>query len=298
MSCAPETKICSNPDCPKEQPLSIEQFSIRSESGKLRDQCKDCVSIRRQQHYQNNKEDLKFKQKNFYEENKEEILERAVIWRDDNREILRSRQRIYYKENKEEIRRKDKIYRDKNREIINLKQKQYRKENKEHLNSLQKTWREKNKDKLDSQRKIWVENNKEDLRLKQNKWQKEKRQNDVAFKLRHDISISVNKAIKKEGGKKRGSAWSFLPFTPQELKEHIERLFESWMTWDNKGIYNSKTWDDNDPTTWTWQLDHIRPQSFFRFTTMDCQEFKECWALSNLRPYSAKQNLLDGARRF
>jgi hypothetical protein len=27
------------------------------------------------------------------------------------------------------------------------------------------------------------------------------------------------------------------------------------------------------------------------------EEFKKCWALSNLRPLSAKQNILDGNRR-
>lgn len=30
---------------------------------------------------------------------------------------------------------------------------------------------------------------------------------------------------------------------------------------------------------------------------MNEENFKKCWALSNLRPYSAKQNLLDGANR-
>lgn len=29
---------------------------------------------------------------------------------------------------------------------------------------------------------------------------------------------------------------------------------------------------------------------------MEDEEFKKCWALSNLRPYSAKQNIIDGAR--
>lgn len=30
---------------------------------------------------------------------------------------------------------------------------------------------------------------------------------------------------------------------------------------------------------------------------MDCQEFRNCWALSNLRPLSSKQNISDGNRR-
>lgn len=29
---------------------------------------------------------------------------------------------------------------------------------------------------------------------------------------------------------------------------------------------------------------------------MEDDNFKRCWALENLRPYSAKQNIIDGAR--
>ena len=89
----------------------------------------------------------------------------------------------------------------------------------------------------------------------------------------------------------------YLPYTMDDLKRHLEAQFEPWMNWDNHGRYDPKTWDDNDPTTWTWQIDHKKPHSEFDYTTMDCQEFRDCWALSNLRPYSAKQNNIDGGSR-
>jgi len=63
------------------------------------------------------------------------------------------------------------------------------------------------------------------------------------------------------------------------------------------GKYNSKAWNNNDPTTWVWNIDHIVPHSIFKYISMDSIEFQKCWALSNLRPYSAKQNILDGNRR-
>lgn len=69
------------------------------------------------------------------------------------------------------------------------------------------------------------------------------------------------------------------------------------MTWNNWGMYRSKTWDDNDPVTWTWQIDHIIPCSDLPYLSMEDENFKKCWALENLRPYSAKQNLFDGIRR-
>ena len=58
-----------------------------------------------------------------------------------------------------------------------------------------------------------------------------------------------------------------------------------------------QNWDDNDISTWTWQLDHIIPQSKLSYTSMEDDNFKKCWDLSNLRPYSAKKNILDGDRR-
>jgi hypothetical protein len=58
-----------------------------------------------------------------------------------------------------------------------------------------------------------------------------------------------------------------------------------------------KTWNDNDLTTWTWQIDHVIPHSKFNYISMEDREFQDCWVLNNLRPYSAKQNILDGNRR-
>jgi hypothetical protein len=72
------------------------------------------------------------------------------------------------------------------------------------------------------------------------------------------------------------------------------------MTWENRGKYNKKTWNDNDPSTWTWQLDHIIPQSDLPYAEMSHNadsNFQKCWALSNLRPLSSKQNVIDGVRR-
>lgn len=46
-----------------------------------------------------------------------------------------------------------------------------------------------------------------------------------------------------------------------------------------------------------WQLDHIIPHSEFKYISVENEVFKKCWALENLRPYSAKQNLLDGVNK-
>ena len=69
------------------------------------------------------------------------------------------------------------------------------------------------------------------------------------------------------------------------------------MNWDNWGRFISKKWNDHDKLTWTWQLDHIIPQSDLPYTSMEDDNFKKCWSLDNLRPLSAKQNYLDGINR-
>ena len=97
--------------------------------------------------------------------------------------------------------------------------------------------------------------------------------------------------------KNNESCIKHLTYSINELVLHLEKQFEPWMNWKNRGKYDPKIWDDNDSSTWRWNVDHIIPRSTFKYTSMDCDEFKKCWALNNLRPLSAKQNILDGARR-
>ncbi len=121
---------------------------------------------------------------------------------------------------------------------------------------------------------------------------------DPVYKLRTKISQIIWVRLKNNNSSKHGeSILKYLPYTIQELKDHLESLFEPWMNWDNHGKYN-KNWDDNDPLTWKWNVDHIIPQSDLPYISMEDENFKKCWALSNLRPLSAKQNILDGTGRI
>jgi hypothetical protein len=124
-----------------------------------------------------------------------------------------------------------------------------------------------------------------------------KRKNDISFNLRSQVSKNIARILKAQNSSKMGnSVLEFLPYSMRELKEHLEKQFEPWMNWLNWGPYNSD-WDDNDSSTWTWQIDHIVPQSKLLYTSMLDDNFQKCWSLKNLRPLSSKQNLLDGNRR-
>lgn len=125
-----------------------------------------------------------------------------------------------------------------------------------------------------------------------------RRKNNLILKLRSNISSSIRKLLKNSNLNKSGvSILNILDYSLIDFKAHLEKQFESWMTWDNWGTYKINEWNDNDSSTWRWHIDHIIPQSSFNFSSIEDENFKKCWSLENLRPLSAKQNVLDGNRR-
>lgn len=183
---------------------------------------------------------------------------------------------------------KIKLWRQNNKEQCRKYEKKYRDNHVEQEKSRGSNYKKKNKDKISNYNKVYRSQHRE-IRRQQ---EKERRQNDISFRLRKIISRSVQKAITKDC-----SITKYLPYSFQELKLHLEKQFESWMNWNNHGVYNPKTWKDNDSATWTWNIDHIMPQSNLLYTSMKDDNFNKCWALENLRPYSAKQNIIDGASK-
>lgn len=66
-----------------------------------------------------------------------------------------------------------------------------------------------------------------------------------------------------------------------DLMCHLEEKFEDGMSWSNFG---------------EWHIDHIRPLASFNFTGTECREFKAAWALSNLQPLWALENMRKGSK--
>jgi hypothetical protein len=98
--------------------------------------------------------------------------------------------------------------------------------------------------------------------------------------------------IKHNGGyKRKKSIMNYLPYTIDELRGHLEHLFESWMTWDN---YGGKS---DDPRQ-TWHIDHIVPHSNFAYSSLDDPLLQECWKLSNLRPIDKIENFKKGSKNM
>lgn len=70
-------------------------------------------------------------------------------------------------------------------------------------------------------------------------------------------------------------------YTLADLRAHLEARFVDGMSWENIGA---------------WHVDHRRPLASFDISGPDCPEFKAAWALSNLQPLWARDNLIKGAK--
>jgi len=97
------------------------------------------------------------------------------------------------------------------------------------------------------------------------------------------VSSRIRGGIRKVliGKAKDSRTFDYLNYNKYELASHIESQFVEGMSWDNIS---------------EWHIDHIRPVSSFTFKSMDDPEFKACWALDNLQPLWAFDNLSKGAK--
>lgn len=93
--------------------------------------------------------------------------------------------------------------------------------------------------------------------------------------LNRRMSTGIRKSLKD--GSKAGCHWeSLVDYKIVQLKKHLEKLFKLGMTWENYG---------------QWHIDHKIPKSVFNYEKPEHFDFKRCWALSNLQPMWAKENI-------
>lgn len=257
---------------------------------KGRNICKICFCSNTKAYQDNNKEKISKHKKKYnkiyYESNKDRLNEVHKNYRSNNKEKISEHNKIIYIENRCTLLSNVKVYRSdsKNKEKISEYQKQYDIDNKEKIS--------------ERKRKYYLENKRQILN-NHYLYNKNRRKIDSSYSLRMNISRAIRAQLKKNSSSKNNkSCLDNLEYSIKELKEHLEKKFEPWMTWNNYGNYKIKFWNDNDQSTWKWNIDHIISQSCLPYTSMQDENFKKCWTLSNLRPLSAKQNLLDGVRNI
>ena len=184
----------------------------------------------------------------------------------------------YYKDNREKELKQNVKWMETHKKSYNIYHKQYRKQyyldNKEYLIEWQKQYYKDNKEICKEQVKQWHKKNPEKVREYYRKWQRQYSKNNPRYRLYHSTTEQIRQALK---GRKAGRCWEILiGYTLNDLIKHLEKQFNNEMTWYNYGSY--------------WHIDHIKPKSLFHYATAENDEFKKCWALSNLQPLEASKN--------
>ena len=83
-------------------------------------------------------------------------------------------------------------------------------------------------------------------------------------------------------GSKNGRKWcGLVGYTVDEFMNHLEAQFTPAMNWNNYGS--------------VWVIDHIIPKSFFKYDSVDSEDFRSCWALTNIQPLLYEDNARKGA---
>ena len=149
------------------------------------------------------------------------------------------------------------VWRENNADQVKQQHQHYREAHREQRREYNRQWREKN-------RHYWRD------------YQNERLRTDTSYRLRNYIGAAIRKAIRKN----RKSAFNILGYTVDELRQHLESLFQPGMSWENYGT--------------AWHIDHITPKSWFKIEGpdgVDEYELKLCWSLDNLQPMWGDENL-------
>lgn len=113
-------------------------------------------------------------------------------------------------------------------------------------------------------------------------WTRRRLITDIHFKLKRRISNAVwCKLVRNRKQKKDNEISKCLPYSINDLKKHLESLFLPGMNWNNYG---------------EWHIDHVIPDSFFKYLSTEDKEFLESWKLTNLQPMWAVDNLRKGRK--
>lgn len=123
----------------------------------------------------------------------------------------------------------------------------------------------------------WRARNQESCRLKAQDYKKNKREQDIHFKISENMRNRVRLALKN--GKKCGKTMDLVGCSIEQLKNYLESLFQENMSWDNYGL---------------WHIDHIKP--CISFDLINPEEQRRCFHYTNLQPLWAEENLKKGGR--
>jgi len=195
----------------------------------------------------------------FRKNEKERLKNYSLSEKEKNRKIKwdknnKSYRKKYYELNKYVLLIKNKIRYNKNIDLIKVKRKNYRDKNKLKISESKNKYRNKNV-------------------IKINYYFKNRRDNDINFRISTNLRTRINRAIKNN--QKKGKTLNILGCTIDDFKRHIESNFTEGMNWENYG---------------KWHIDHIIPCDCFDLSKEEAQMF--CFHHTNMQPMWGIDNIV------
>jgi len=286
------TKVCTQ--CNEEKEATKEYFNA-AKFGALGLTAK-CI-ICRKVNYNADRTRILEKNKKLYEENKDQILAQQKEYYHKNKEDIRLRNNERYANDpkmRELAKQRNLIYQARYPEKIAESRKRYasteeyktkRRERsarervlkRDEIVVYMREYRDRNRDKVTNYYREYREANRDSIRISKRNYVK----TNVWAHLRHRVGTLLRRSLSNYTIS--NTKQELLGYSYKELAVHLERQFNNGMSWDEfmKGNIH---------------IDHIIPVSHFKPTSTDDPNFKHCWALCNLRPLWAKDNLTKAAR--
>lgn len=165
-----------------------------------------------------------------------------------------------------------------NRDKVIAGSKRYYQNSRESHDAAQRKYYAKNKEAILEKNRRWFAANPDKAAEFVRRWDEKSRRNNPAYRIRK----AVSGAVKRGGARKNGESWeSLVGYSVERLIDHLCGKFMPGMTLENYG---------------EWHIDHIKPIASFKIHSVQCEDFKACWALSNLQPLWALDNIRKGAK--
>lgn len=147
----------------------------------------------------------------------------------------------------------------------------YKLNNPKRIASYNKMWKKTHREDVSEYNREYNIANRETIRIRQTKRLRERRKNDVRYKM----SVVLRNRLRKFYTGERPQTMKLVGLSMEKFVEWIAFNFSPDMSWENHGT--------------VWHIDHLVPCSWFDLTRL--KERKICFHWTNMRPLKAEINL-------
>lgn len=165
------------------------------------------------------------------------------------------------------------------KDCLIIKSKNYRSKNREKVLQSYSLYRKINKEKMKLSRLEYIKRNKQKITDYRRYYSDKKRKESNLVRIMENVRRRTNHFFNYKNIRKKGSIFTILGCSLEELIFHLESKFVDGMCWDNHGRDG-------------WHIDHIKPLS----SANNEEEIYKLCHYTNLQPLWAKDNLSKGSK--